>query len=227
MTPDQIPFARRSVLAMGAALCLAGAGRAAPSLAAPVAPPGHRLPFHVYRKGRKIGEHVLDFTTDGDAITMRARVQMVVGLGPVTLFRYRHQQTERWVGGRFDSLQTDTTQNGAKFRIDAQRTPAGVRLEGAKGGPRTLGATALPLTHWNRASLAGPLFNPQDGKMMRLAVIGQGPAPFALADGKSITTTRVVLGGETSIEEFYDAGGIWIGLRAKAQDGSIVEYRRA
>ncbi len=213
---------RRAFLMTGLALLAAG-----PAAASPLAPAGGRLAFHVYRKGRKIGEHALDFSTSGNALTMRARVQMAVGVGPVTLFRYRHQQTEHWVGGRFDSLQTETTQNGARFKIDARRTDGGIRLEGAKDGSRTLGAAALPLTHWNRASLGGPLFNPQDGKMMRLSVARQGPAPFVLADGTPITATRVALAGETSIEDFYDAAGAWTGLRAKAQDGSIIEYRRA
>ena len=222
MTTSTMPLGRRSFLLLGAAALAAG-----PAAASPSAPPGGRLAFQVFRKGHRIGDHVLDFTTDGDSLTMRARVQMTVALGPVPLFRYRHQQTERWVGGRFDSLRTDTTQNGAKFAIVAQRTEGGIRLEGAKGGARTLGAAVLPLTHWNRASLGGPLFNPQDGKMMRLSVASQGSAPFVLANGKAISATRVVLSGETAIEDFYDSAGAWTGLRAKAQDGSIIEYRRA
>jgi len=200
---------------------------AAPAWAAPAPPAGGRIAFDVYRKGRKIGEHILTFRGGPGALTMEARVQMAVAVGPVTVFRYRHQQTETWTGGRFATLETSTVQNGDRIKVTAERGDAGVRLEGGKpAGQRVLTAAALPLTHWNRASLNGPLFNPQDGKMMRLSIASQGAAPVTLADGRQITANRIALSGETSIEDWYDSAGAWTGLRAKASDGSIIEYRR-
>jgi hypothetical protein len=34
------------------------------------------------------------------------------------------------------------------------------------------------------------------------------------------------LSGEAAITDWYDQSGRWVGLRAKANDGSIVDYRR-
>jgi hypothetical protein len=215
---------RRGFLACGAALAVTPF-LPLPALAA-MTPPGGNIAFDVWRKGHKIGEHRLSFSGAGDSVTMNAHVQMAVGLGPVTLFRYRHTQIEKWKGGRFDSIETNTVQNGETMHLVAQRTSAGVSLEGGQPGSKMLGASAMPLTHWNRASLGQPLFNPQDGKMMRLAISGQGPAPVMMGDGKQINATRVILSGETSIEDWYDTASAWTGLRAKAKDGSIIEYRR-
>ena len=225
MTPATAPprMARRALIMGGLAL----AATPAMALATPSGPAVAPLAFDIFRKGRKIGEHTLSFEAQDDGLTMDAHVQMAVAVGPVTLFRYRHQQTETWKGGRFWRLQTSTVQNGDHIAVTAERTEAGVRLQGGKHPEvRMLGPTALPLTHWNRASLSGPLFNPQDGKMMRLAIAGQGPAPVMLGNGQQITATRVALAGETSIEDWYDPAGAWTGLRARAMDGSVVEYRR-
>ena len=212
-------WGRRAFLASGLAVAAAGPVSFAWAAAGAVA-------FEVHRKGKKIGEHAIEFSRAGDALTMKARVEMSVGLGPITFFRYRHRQTERWVGDQFDVIETSTKQNGATFNLLARHTSSGVRLEGAKGGGRTLSAAALPLTHWRSDSLSKPLFNPQDGKMMRLSVAKRGPAPVMMADGRTITSNRIVLAGQTSIEDWYDTNGDWAGLKAKADDGSIVEYRR-
>lgn len=216
-------FQRRQFLTCGIALA---ALPALPPSAWAALPTGGGVTFAVMRKGKKIGEHSVQFSTDGDTLTARALAQMSVAIGPVTVFRYRHSQVERWTGGKFAGIETNTTQNGQKIQLVAERTDAGVKITGGKGAKPLLPAATLPLTHWNRQALSGPLFNPQDGKVMRLSVTGQGPSSVALADGRQVKATRIALAGQTTIEDWYDAGGGWTALRAKADDGSIVEYRK-
>ena len=137
---------------------------------------------------------------------------MVVRLGPVPIYRYRHHAVERWTGGRLASLDTTTNANGKAQTVTARPGEGGLVIETGKG--RIVGpADAAPLTHWNTAAFAGPLFNPQEGKMLKVRT--------ARAEAGHWT-----IRGEAEIDDFYDPDGVWSGLRGKLKDGSTMEYRR-
>jgi hypothetical protein len=76
------------------------------------------------------------------------------------------------------------------------------------------------------AALKRPLFNPQTGAAMRERLVSSTPGRTQLAGGASLAATRCILSGEAAITDWYDQSGRWVGLRAKANDGSIVDYRR-
>jgi hypothetical protein len=192
---------------------------AAPALAA--VPASGRLAFAVWRKGERIGEHRLAFRRSGDTVSVTTDVAMTVGLGPVTLLRYAYHAEETWAGDRFVSIETRAETNGKKERVSARRTEAGVVIAGRP----TLPAAALPLTHWNPDTVRAPLFNPQTGKAMRLTAARRAEA-FTPAGAAAVRATRITLAGETVMDDWYDPAGVWLALRARAKDGSIVEYRR-
>jgi hypothetical protein len=73
---------RRSLLVGLTALPLAQA-RAGPPI-----PAGNRLAFHIIRKGSTIDDHSVDFAQAGDALTVSVAADIVVGIGPIGLFRY-------------------------------------------------------------------------------------------------------------------------------------------
>jgi hypothetical protein len=210
---------RRTLLGSGMALAAAAGGSDG-------VPPGNRLSFRVLRKGSEIGSHVLDFRRDGDALEVRIDVRMAVTFGPITLFRYRHSGTERSAAGRFVSLETQTDNDGEALRVTARRDGDGVTVEATGLARQTLPATARPLTHWNRACMAAPLFNPQDGKVMRLTVMPRGDDTVALASGASVTAAHYALTGEATLDDWYGADDVWTALRALGKDGSVIDYRR-
>ena len=186
----------------------------------------HDLVFEVHRGGALLGRHQVTFTRNGADLVAEGQVDMTVKLGPVSLFRYSHQARERWIGGRFDSLQTSTVTNGHKQTVSAARTGDAVMITPAEGVPYLADARVLPLTHWNRQVMSAPLFNPQDGKLMREHATAMGPDPVALADGRMVQADRYSLSGDTQIDDWYDAQGAWAALRGQVKDGSILIYRR-
>ncbi|MFN3582388.1 DUF6134 family protein [Phenylobacterium sp.] len=179
----------------------------APAFAAP-AP----LAFTAYRNGAKIGEHRVTFIAEGGERTAVVEADMVVKLGPVPVFRYRHEASERWRAGRFAQLRAFTNGNGQKQRVSAEALADAVAIE-APSGRRTAPAGASPLSHWNTAAFAGPLFNPTDGKLLRVTVRRMSPGHWAIR-------------GEAEIDDFYDEAGTWRALTGRLWDGSKIEYRR-
>lgn len=193
-------------------LLLAGGLAALPGLARAAAPASRRLAFTVLRNGTRIGEHLMSFAGDPASPTVTTEVRMTVKLGPVPVFRYRHHAVERWSGGRFVGLETTTDSNGKAERVSARRTEGGVVIETARGrisGP----AGARPFTHWNPEVFLGPLFNPQEGKLLKVTARKVGPRQWAVR-------------GEAEIDDFYDEAGVWSALKGRLQDGSMLEYRR-
>jgi len=210
-------YSRRAVLA-------AGLSMAAPSALA-AGPNSRRLSFAVLRNDVKVGEHLMVFGDDSSAPMVTTDVAMVVKLGPVPVYRYTHHAVERWVGGRFASLDTATNSNGKREKVTARRSSEGLSIETLKG-PVIAPPTAAPFTHWNADVFGKPLFNPQEGKVLKVSASRKGTSPVVLANGRKIDAQLWSIRGETEIDDWYDAAGVWAGLKGKLQDGSIIEYRR-
>lgn len=193
---------RRELIVGGVGLLIPGVASAAPS----------RLAFQVFRNGTKVGEHQMTFTGDDDNRTVVTNVDMVVKIGPVPVYKYKHNATERWAGGKFVSIDATTNGNGKIQKTSARVMPGFVQITGSKGAVRAP-ADAVPLSHWNQASFGKPLFNQQEAKMLK------------------VTCTKVKTGhwqvrGEAEIDDFYDGSGNWLALQGKLEDGSKMEYRR-
>ena len=203
---------------------LAGLGLMVPAVALAQTPRA-ALHFEVWRSGQRIGAHSVSFHGDDGALTATIQAEMLVRLGPIPLFRYRHDGTETWRGGRFAALETRSVSNGKVEQVSATHTGDGVTITTGPGRPVHAPADACPLTHWNVAALDGPLFNPQTGVLVR-ETVSRGAEPLALADGRSVTATCYRLRGDAEIADWYDPAGAWIALRGKAMDGSSIEYRR-
>ena len=58
---------------------------------------GEEIVFDVYRKGDvEFGSHTVSFSEDGGDLIATTSIRLRAGLGPVTVFRYEHDNTERW-----------------------------------------------------------------------------------------------------------------------------------
>jgi hypothetical protein len=212
---------RRTLLAIG----LAATPLAARAGAAFGQPANGRLAFAIRRNGQPIGREQLIFRTEGEVLSVSIDARMTVKLGPIPLFSYHHQASERWRAGHFDSLESRTTTNGSVEQLVAQRTSAGVAISATKH-KLTAPDGAAPLTHWNSRVLTGPLFNPQTGALIRVNVRrGEDPA-LELASGRKVAAERYTLAGDADIVDWYDLDGVWAALNGKAKDGSTIEFRR-
>ena len=195
---------RRGLIMGGAGLLLA------PRIAAAAAP--GRLTFAVFRNGTKVGEHVVTISGGDDLMTASTDVSMTVKVGPVPVYKYRHRATEKWRGTQFVSVETFTEANGKKQHVMAQSGSGAVTIDGPAGMVRAA-ANAAPLSHWNTAAFGRPLFNQQEGKVLKVTATKMAANHWAVR-------------GEAEIDDYYDAAGQWMALKGKLEDGSTMEYRR-
>ncbi|MGH6957410.1 MAG: DUF6134 family protein, partial [Caulobacteraceae bacterium] len=107
------------------------AGVAAPALARADVRQPPALAFAALRNGQRIGEQSMSFDYRGQDLTVVTSVEMAVKLGPIVLYRYRHHAIERWSGGHFSDIETQTDQDGRKVRVSARRVSSGVAIRPA------------------------------------------------------------------------------------------------
>lgn len=208
-----LPLTRRCIL-FAAPLAALPAWAAEPS--------NGRMAFAVFRKGERIGDHRMTFLRTAGATTVKTEAAMTFRIGPLKI-DYAHEAEERWAGKEFQSLQTTSRTNGKTEQVSARRAAGGVVIE-AGSSPRTVSADAAPLSHWNLDALRRPLFNPQTGKLLK-ATVSQTAA--ALPGAPPAPGVRwSVRGPGADIDDWYDAAGVWTGLRGRLPDGSLMEYRR-
>ncbi len=152
---------RRLILA----LMLMGCGSAAAQATADF-PYGPSHVFAAFRNGERIGTHTLTFQQNGDKRTVTTSIDFAVKALGLTMYRYMHRGQEVWNGNTFESIATQTDDNGTKFGIKARNDAAGLAVvrEGS-GAPKmtasdvgfqqgtpnqaTLPSSTLPSTHWN------------------------------------------------------------------------------
>jgi hypothetical protein len=189
-------------------------------------PPAQKLRFIISRNNSDIGSHEVSFDPAGEDLAVHINVQMRVGFGPLTFFHYHHRGEERWRGGQFISLQTQTDDDGDQLHVHAQRTGDHIRVQATGLAPQDLPGTALPLTHWNVACMHAQLFNPQDGTVMQEKSEPRGSEVVVLANGTRVQATRYALNGKAPINDWYDEKQVWTKLTAKVKDGSSLIYTR-
>lgn len=185
-------------------------------------PATRRLAFRVMRNGGSIGQHVVTFGGEESRLTVQVAVDLAVGLGPITFYRYRHRATERWEDGRVVAFQAETNDDGTVSTIAMRPDGDALAVESSQAGRYRAPRGALPATHWNRRMLDGPFINTQTGAVMRPAVRRAGPEPLPWQPQRQ--GERSVLSGDVDLETWYDATPVWLGLRFRGTDGSSIHY---
>lgn len=210
---------RRHFLAGSAALLFA-----APTLAA--LPAGDALAFRIMRKGSRIGTHALTFQKSPDALTVKVDVEIVVTFAYIPLFRYTHHNLECWRGGVVESMDATTDYDGTPAFAVLRRENGKMIAEGSRAARYEPPADTLPATHWNKAELAGPMLNPENGMLLRPAIADAGPGHVTTASGADIAARHFTWRGAETLDLWYEPDGTWAALTALAKDGSLLVYER-
>lgn len=192
-----------------------------------VAPEGARaaaaIEFQVLRNGRDIGRHRLALERAGEELRCAIDVELRVGLGPLTFYRYTHENRERWRAGRFLAFASRTDDNGTKLFARAERAADAIAVEGADGA-FLAPAEAWPTTYWYPSFLdRSAWIDTQFGRLRRARVVPAGESTVPVG-AREVPARRFRLEGDLALELWYRETS-WVGLAATAPDGSALLYR--
>lgn len=184
---------------------------------------GSSLSFTAYRNGEAIGRHELTFARDGSRLAVTTRIKLDVKFMGFTAYRYDHTAREIWENERLLSLSARTDDNGKRYDVRAERTPAGLTVR-ANDRVETLSGELLPSSHWNLAQVSqSALLNTQTGQeaRVRIKLIGREQVRTS---SSIVHGSRYNYQGDVEMDHWFDDLGRWVKTAFTASDGSRVDY---
>lgn len=184
---------------------------------------GDKLAFDVLRDGGAFGTHIVSFSKNGDALTVKTAVELKAGLGPITLFEYFHDVTEKYDAGRLTWVGSRTKNEGKWKTLSAQAGEGGLRVtaEKFKG---LLKGLVIPSTHWNEDEMKqATMFSTETGEMLPIKVKDRGVEKVKIGTGETIDARRFDVDSDIDASFWYDASGRWVKCAFETQ-GSKIDY---
>lgn len=219
----------RLMIGFMAASVLAGAASADP---APMPRDGERLEFDVFRQGdTRFGVHEIEFRRDGADILADVSIRLRAGLGPVTVFRYEHDSTERWRDGSLLGLSARTFKDGEVFEVEARYIGGAIGVDGRDPELNPvaleLDPTILTSSHWHGyPEEMAQMLNTEHGTTMDTDVTYMGQVEIE-GDGGRILVDHYRLVSSLVLDLYYDQTGRWAGCEFEARGQRVRYVRRA
>lgn len=182
-----------------------------------------KLDYDVLRNGDKIGDHSFRFSRNGNVLDVEIDTDVRVKLAFVTLYRFWHHSTEKWIDGRLVELTSKTDDDGTSHEMDARSSTGAIAVVADKKA-RRVEPGVIPASLWDARILQVPAtLNTIDGTTMAISTAfvdeseEKGPEGMVRARHHAIT-------GELQRELWFDARGALVKVRFKGQDGSDIQY---
>ncbi len=187
-------------------------------------PPAGTITYDVWREGSQIGTHSVEFTRDGDKLTVRTRIRIEVKLLFITVYRFEHDAEEDWVGGKLMRFAAKTDDNGTDRDVLLERQ--GDKLRGHYNSEQaTLPGDLIPGSLWNPATVdQTQLIEPTKGRAKAVKIVDRGTESIALSSGK-VEAHHFSITGDLRREVWYGADGEVVQAAYAAKDGSLLTFK--
>ncbi len=193
--------------------------------------------FEIIRKNKIIGFHEMLFEIDNELVKIEINVDIKVKLGFITLFKYRHQNTEKWKNNELIYIKTNSTTNSKKeYSVVGERKEDLFEYIGIDG-IKTTDKDIIPVSYWNKEIIKKQEFlDSQKGIIRKIEVIEIKEEKLFFDNIEHITKKyeiNVKSKHPTDEKElsviyvWYTEEGELIKLEFKSpEDNSIITYKR-
>jgi hypothetical protein len=198
------------------------AAAASNDLALATFPPPGRLDYKVVREGDDIGTQSVEFIRNGDRLTVRTHVNIVVTVLGIPVFRFVHEAEEQWQNGRLTAFKSKSNDDGEPRNVAL--TLEGDRLRGTYNG-RTLDlpATLIPASLWRPDTIQQRvLLDPIKGRDRQVIVTDKGIEQVRIR-GQVLEAHHYAMTGQIVRDIWYGPDGQIVQVRFPAKDGSQIQ----
>ena len=187
------------------------------------------LLFQVYRNQSNIGTHELLINRKGSFTEVNIKIKFDVSFLGFKIYKYRHNNTEKWIGNELILLDSSTDQNGKLMTCTLKKTGDKLDISGTDNTV-SLDNLILPSSYWNSVLVKEnkqlEILNTQDCSFINLNIEFVGKDK--IYDG-NLSAFRYKLkgfestGAEVDIDIWYDKYDNWVKMRF-LKDGSTIDY---
>ncbi|MBX3515902.1 MAG: hypothetical protein KF815_03030 [Rhodospirillales bacterium] len=179
--------------------------------------------FDVLRGDRVVGRHEVDFRVTERRLQVETRIDVAVSVLAVVVFRYRHLGIETYVDDHLVRFESETDDDGARFRVHGDARPDGFAIATAKG-MEMAPSDILVGSYWTpRVIERRLLIDPKRGRVKEQVVAGRERITLPVR-GTTRPATRYRVSGIITGSVTYDDDGRWIAATLVSK-GSDIVYR--
>ena len=198
------------------------AGAAEPGAAAPVG----EWNFRALLDGKPIGQHRFSVSAQGDERQVVSDARFTVTFLGLSVYRYRHQATERWRGECLTALRSTTDDDGKASNVRAEQDGGALRIDAPTDAAQSVPGCVMSFAYWNPLIRTQTrLLNAQTGKLETVQVQRIGSGSIEVRAKPVAATEFRITGPAQPIELWYSAQGEWIGLDSIVSGGRRLSYR--
>jgi hypothetical protein len=180
--------------------------------------------FSVLLDGSKIGYHTFRVRGDKTLKEVSSEAKFDVKFLFLNAFRYRHSNTETWLGDCLLELDASTNSNGKRFEINGSKTGGSFLVE-ANAEEKELPGCVMTFAYWNPDFLQQErLLNPQSGEYLDVDVEELGSQSINVRGENVAAQAFRVSAKEMELKLWYSDRGDWLALESKAKGGRIIRY---
>jgi hypothetical protein len=142
----------------------------------------------------------------------------------VPLYRYEHEDQESWRNGCLVRLEAHTQDNGRDLEVRGELSDGGFEIHGPSG-LASLHGCVKSFAYWDRRFLSEQrLLNAQTGEYQAVQVTRIG-TETAGARGQVVAAEHYrLLARGLHIDLWYSAGGAWLALESRTEQGHLLRY---
>lgn len=180
--------------------------------------------FAVFLDDSEIGYHSIRVTDTGDAKEVFSEASFDVRFLFINAFRYRHNNTERWVDGCLQEIDSSTNSNGKRFEVSGEQSDGRFVLETAQLATE-LPQCVMSFAYWNPSFLEQQkLLNPQSGEYLDVAVEELGEQQIQARGKLTSATAFSVQARGMELKVWYSMDNEWLALESLAKGGRTIRY---
>lgn len=182
--------------------------------------------FDVLRGDRVVGHHEVNFRVAGSRLQVETRIDVAVSVLAVVVFRYRHLSIETYEDDRLVRFESETDDDGARFRVNGDARSDGFAIATDKG-MSIAPSDILVGSYWTpRVVERRLLIDPKRGRVKEQVVSGRERITVAV-QGTARAATRYRVSGIITGTVAYDDDGLWVAATLVSKGSEIVYRLRA
>jgi Family of unknown function (DUF6134) len=180
--------------------------------------------YHALLDGKPIGTHRFAVTGDGPKLRLESDASFQVKILFVEVYRYQHKAREEWRGHCLARINSETRENGDKYKVDGSIRDGLFQLTTLKSG-KTLAGCIMGFAYWNPRILKQTrLLNAQTGEYLPVRVESLGAETLQVRGIETRANRYSLHADKMKIDVWYKDDKEWVALESVAAGGRILRY---